>query len=113
MAVWRTVTVLAVLVGVVGCSKPQDQTAAKPGASDLQTTQPKLKDRAITPDQSERLAADAVHERMTKGDALLVCAYENDVVFKAAKLEGAISIQDFRARLSKLRLAQEIIFYCS
>jgi hypothetical protein len=43
----------------------------------------------------------------------LVCAYEDPAKFETAHLEGALSIQEFRARRPSLSKTQEIIFYCA
>ena len=53
------------------------------------------------------------HARVVAGQALLVCAYEDPSRFAEIRLEGAISIQEFRARRASLPRDQEIIFYCA
>ena len=50
---------------------------------------------------------------VSAGTALLVCAYEDPARFAGIRLEGAISIQEFRARRASLPRDQEIIFYCA
>jgi rhodanese-related sulfurtransferase len=61
----------------------------------------------------QRIPPKEVHDKVTAGKALLVCAYEEPVKFAQMHLEGAISIQEFRARRSSLPKDQEIIFYCA
>ncbi len=45
------------------------------------------------------------------GDALLVCAYADEVKFRGARLEGAISLGALNAMLPSLSKDSEIIFY--
>ena len=61
----------------------------------------------------ERIAPQEAHARVVAGQALLVCAYEDPARFAEIRLEGAISIQEFRARRHTLPQDQEIIFYCT
>ena len=67
----------------------------------------------LQPHQVERIAPAIVHERVTSGEALLVCAYDSDIGFWAFELEGAISHQEFKDRLDQLPRDQEVFFYCS
>jgi len=60
-----------------------------------------------------RITAQDAHSRVSEGKALLVCAYEDPARFEKNRLEGAISIQEFRTRRVTLPRDQEIIFYCS
>jgi hypothetical protein len=68
---------------------------------------------AMAPDQIVRVAPEVVRKKSTAGEVLLVCAYKSDVAFRAAKLQGAISYQQFIAAVPSLDLKQEIIFYCA
>jgi len=60
-----------------------------------------------------RITPQEAHSRVSAGRALLVCAYENPARFAENRLEGAISIHEFRARRDTLPRDQEIIFYCA
>ena len=60
-----------------------------------------------------RITPQEAHSRVTEEKALLVCAYEDPARFAGNRLDGAISIQEFRARRDSLPRDQEIIFYCS
>jgi rhodanese-related sulfurtransferase len=60
-----------------------------------------------------RITPREAHARVVAGQALLVCAYEDPARFAKVHLEGAISIQEFRARRAALPRDQEIIFYCA
>ena len=61
----------------------------------------------------ERITPLEAHTRVVAGQALLVCAYDDPARFAEIRLEGAISIQEFRARRAALPRDQEIIFYCA
>jgi hypothetical protein len=43
----------------------------------------------------------------------LVCAYDDDEKWRKNRLEGAMSLTDFRARESTIPKNREIIFYCA
>ena len=60
-----------------------------------------------------RISPKEARDKVTSGSAMLVCAYDNEDKFAANHLEGAISLRDFRARLSSLSKDKEIIFYCA
>ena len=60
-----------------------------------------------------RIAPPEAQARVIAGTALLVCAYDDPARCAEIHLEGAIFIQEFRARRSSLPRDQEIIFYCA
>jgi hypothetical protein len=60
-----------------------------------------------------RISPIEARQKVTSGSALLVCAYDNEDKFQTVHLEGAISLQALRDRLSSLSSDQELIFYCS
>lgn len=60
-----------------------------------------------------RVTAEEARSRASRGEALLVCAYEDPASFLSMHLEGATSLQDFRSRVPSLDRSQEIIFYCA
>lgn len=59
-----------------------------------------------------RVTPKEVHEKVKSGTALLVCAYEDDETFRQMKLQGGISLIEFKSRLPSLSKDQEIVFYC-
>jgi hypothetical protein len=61
--------------------------------------------------EAMRISAEEARKKVTSGEALLVCAYEDVEKFRRSHLEGAISLQDFKARLPALSREQEIVFY--
>ena len=60
-----------------------------------------------------RISVDEAHESVRAGETLLVCAYEDDAKCSRMGLEGAITLNELRARLTSLPKSQEIIFYCA
>jgi hypothetical protein len=60
-----------------------------------------------------RISADEAHEKVGSGQALLVCAYDDDVKCSRMALEGAITLNELRARLPSLPKTQEVIFFCA
>ena len=63
--------------------------------------------------EPERVSPEEVHEKLIFGKALLVCAYEDEAKFKKIRLQGAISLSEFKSKLPSLAKDQEIIFYCA
>jgi hypothetical protein len=61
--------------------------------------------------EPKRIPAEEVYRKLKANEALLVCAYEDEAKFKMMQLESAISIHEFKSRLSSLKKDQEIIFY--
>lgn len=59
-----------------------------------------------------RVAPEEVHEKLKSGTTLLVCAYDDDATFRQMKLQGGISLSEFKSRLPSLSKDQEVIFYC-
>ncbi len=60
-----------------------------------------------------RIPVEEARQKVTSGSALLVCAYDDDEKFKNNHLQGAISLGEFKIRLSALSAEQEMIFYCA
>lgn len=60
-----------------------------------------------------RVTAEEVRSKVSRDEAILVCAYEDPAAFMSMHLEGAISLQDFRSRAPSLDRSQEIVFYCA
>jgi hypothetical protein len=61
----------------------------------------------------ERISPEEAYKRSKSGDALLVCAYDDDDKFRTMRLEGAISLSEFKLKLPGLSKDREIIFYCA
>ena len=54
-----------------------------------------------------------IYPNVKSGKTLLVCGYDDDQKFKMMRLEGSISLSDFRSRLSVLPKNQDVVFYCA
>ena len=50
---------------------------------------------------------------MSSGQALVVCAYEDDAKCRKGRLEGSIPLARFETMATTLPKTQEIIFYCA
>ena len=59
------------------------------------------------------VSAEEVHKKLGSGQALLVCAYEDDQKFERNHLEGALSLKEFESKLPSLSKNEEIVFYCA
>jgi hypothetical protein len=57
--------------------------------------EPKKEKRFIMSDIF-RVAPEEIYQRVKSGNCLLVCAYDNEETFQSMRLEGAISLQDFK-----------------
>jgi hypothetical protein len=64
-------------------------------------------------DKVQRIKTLEARQKVTIGEALLVCAYESEIQFKNYQLEGAISFSAYKSLLASLTPEQEIIFYCN
>ena len=60
-----------------------------------------------------RISVEDARQKVRAGTALLVCAYDDNEKFSNNHLQGAISLNDFLAKLPSLSTQQEIIFYCA
>ena len=63
--------------------------------------------------EPKRVSPEEVHQKLKAGKVILVCAYEDESKFKKVRLEGAISLSEFKSKLSSLSKDQEIVFYCA
>jgi hypothetical protein len=62
--------------------------------------------------EPDRITAEEVYQKLKAATAILVCAYEDEAKFRMMQLQGAISLNEFKAKLPSLSKDQEIIFYC-
>jgi hypothetical protein len=65
-----------------------------------------------SPQGVERIGPDETRLKTQSGQALLVCAYDDNTC-QTKMLEGAILHSEFESRLASLDKTQEIIFYCA
>ena len=61
----------------------------------------------------ERIDVSTARQKVTAGQALLVCAYEDDAKCRKGRLEGSIPFARFEALVPSLQKSKEIIFYCA
>ena len=58
-----------------------------------------------------RVSPERVREEVHSGNALLVCAYDNDDKYAKMRLDGSIALSKFKSELSAISKNNEIIFY--
>jgi rhodanese-related sulfurtransferase len=61
---------------------------------------------------AERICVDEAWRKVSAGEVLLVCAYE-DARCDRLRLEGATTLPQLQARLDTIPKDREIIFYCA
>jgi len=61
--------------------------------------------------EPKRITPEEVHQKLKAGTALLVCAYEDEAMFKRMRLQGAVSLNEFKSKLPSLAKDQEVVFY--
>jgi hypothetical protein len=59
----------------------------------------------------ERIGVEEARRKVQAGQALLVCAYDDEEKCSKVNLEGAISLRTLEARRPSQQ--QELIFYCA
>jgi hypothetical protein len=69
------------------------------------------RERIIVMAEPKRVTPQEIYRGMKSGAVLLVCAYDDDAKFKRMQLEGAISFNEFKSKLSSLPKDQQIVFY--
>jgi hypothetical protein len=60
-----------------------------------------------------RISPEDARREVQSRQALLVCAYDDNAKCAQMRLEGAITINELRQRLSSLPREQELILYCA
>jgi rhodanese-related sulfurtransferase len=61
---------------------------------------------------AERIPASEARQHVRAG-ALLVCAYDDEEKCRQNRLEGSISLDEFKQRVESLPKERELIFYCA
>ncbi len=59
----------------------------------------------------ERVPPHLAREKVQSGYALLVCAYEDDNKYSRMRLDGSMSLSEFRAGISGIAKDKEIFFF--
>jgi hypothetical protein len=60
-----------------------------------------------------RIGQEEAYRKVKSGEAILVCAYDDEATFQTMRLETALSLGEFQKRLPGIPKEQEIIFYCA
>ena len=60
-----------------------------------------------------RISPEEAGRKINEESAVLVCAYDADQKFNQVHLKDAISLTEFKSKLSSLSKDKEIIFYCA
>ena len=61
----------------------------------------------------ERISVEQARRKVTEGQALLVCAYDDEAKCRMVNLDGSISLHAFQSRAASLPKTQEVIFFCA
>lgn len=61
----------------------------------------------------ERIDVTTARNKVTAGQALLVCGYEDDAKCRKGRLQGSMPFARFEALAPSLPKDKEIIFYCA
>jgi rhodanese-related sulfurtransferase len=60
-----------------------------------------------------RVSPEEIYSQVKAGASLLVCSYDNEETCRSMRLEGAVSLGEFKTQVSQVPKEQEIIFYCA
>ena len=60
-----------------------------------------------------KIDAQQVQDRLSSGDALLVCAYEDEQKCRSMRFGGALTLQEFERRKPTLDRSGDILLYCA
>lgn len=60
-----------------------------------------------------RISAEDARQKVQDGQAILVCAYDDEAKCSSMRLEGAVSLAEFRRMQTSLPRDREIILYCA
>jgi hypothetical protein len=59
-----------------------------------------------------RVSPREAREKATTGQAMLVCAYDDEQKCKQMNLQGSITLSELKSRQDSIPKDREIIFYC-
>jgi len=60
-----------------------------------------------------RVSAQEVREKTHSGDAMLVCAYDDDAKCKEFNLEDSMTLTKFKSASEEMDKSKEVFFYCA
>jgi hypothetical protein len=61
----------------------------------------------------QRIAAESAYSEVRTGDALLVCAYDDQNKCEKYRLTHGVALDELQAHLSTLPKNRKLIFYCA
>jgi hypothetical protein len=64
-------------------------------------------------EMAERIGVEQARQRVSAGEAMLVCAYDDEQKCNQLRLDGAMSLRQFEGQVAGLPKDREIIFYCA
>ena len=63
--------------------------------------------------EAPRISVEEAHRKTNAGEALLICAYEDESRCEPIHLEGGITMSELKEQLPRMRKEQQLIFYCT
>ena len=63
--------------------------------------------------EARRMQIQEARSKVQAKEALLVCAYDSEEMCGGIRLENAMTLGEFNARLPEIPKEKELIFYCS
>lgn len=60
-----------------------------------------------------RVGPEEARRKVETGEAILVCAYDDEEKCRDLHLEGAIHMQELEEKLPEIPKEKELIFYCA
>lgn len=61
----------------------------------------------------ERITADDARRKVQGGQAVLVCAYDDEAKCGSMRLEGAMTLGEFKRQMESVPKDREIVLYCA
>jgi hypothetical protein len=61
----------------------------------------------------ERIGVDEARRHVAAGQAMLVCAYDDEAKCNRIRVEGAMDLTQFKRQAALLPEDREVIFYCA
>jgi hypothetical protein len=61
----------------------------------------------------QRIDPEEARQHVRSGQALLVCAYEDDAKWERMRLEGSVPLRELESQAAALPRDRELIFYCA
>lgn len=60
-----------------------------------------------------KIDAQQAQNRLSAGDALLVCAYDDEQKCRSMQFGGALTLQEFERRKATIDRSSDILLYCA